>query len=145
MPNGVCELFRCLNFFQKGYVMISRRVFMAGASAAYLCAGKKIFAKTGRMAGSFDEGSEERGSSIRIGNFYYRAPNGIAFIWKDAAAFVINPGGSHNAGTVGPADSFHKVIFAPETTKPKLPRVESNGRGLEMRLLGVWSRRTRAR
>lgn len=101
--------------------MISRRVFMTGASAAYLCSGKQIFAKTGT---SFDGSNEEIASSIRIGNFYYRAPNGIAFIWKDAAAFVIDPGGSHNAGTVAPDDSFHKVIFSPATATPKLPRVE---------------------
>ena len=71
--------------------MISRRVFMTGASAAYLCAGKNMLAKNGILTGSFDESSNESNSSIRIGNFYYRAPNGIAFIWKDAAAFVIDP------------------------------------------------------
>lgn len=62
--------------------------------------------------------------SIHIGNFYYQAPNGIAFIQDDAAAFVINPGGSYNAGTVAPDDSFHRIIFNPPMQKPGRLRVE---------------------
>src|SRR5690348_11138227 len=51
-------------------------------------------------------------SSVRIGNFYYNAPNGIAFIKDDAAAFVIDPGGSYNAGVVAPDDSYHQVFLS---------------------------------
>lgn len=104
--------------------MISRRVFVTGASAACLCSRKPMFAMAGVPANSFDGSTQDAAPSTRIGNFYYQAPNGIAFIWKDAAAFVINPGGSHNAGTVAADDSFHKVIFSPVTATPKLPRVE---------------------
>jgi hypothetical protein len=63
-------------------------------------------------------------SPTHIGNFYYQAPNGIAFIKDDAAAFVINPGGSYNAGTIAPDDSFHRIIFTPSTRKPGDLRVE---------------------
>ena len=62
-------------------------------------------------------------SLIRIGNFYYQAPNGIAFIKDDAAAFVINPGGAYDAGTIAPDDSFHKIIFSPQAVR-RGPRVE---------------------
>ncbi len=71
---------------------------------------------------------------VKIGNFYYSAPNGIAFIKDDAAAFVIDPilgenrydavffddaGGfaqahlanPYNAGIVAPDDSYHRVVF----------------------------------
>jgi glycogen debranching enzyme len=51
-------------------------------------------------------------SSVRIGNFYYNAPNGIAFIKDDAAAFVLDPGGSYNAGVVAPDDSYHQVFLS---------------------------------
>jgi len=67
---------------------------------------------------------EPSATATRIGNFHYRAPNGIAFIRDDAAAFVINPGGSYNAGTVAADDSFHKIIFSPATASPHLRRVE---------------------
>lgn len=72
--------------------------------------------------------------NVKIGNFYYSAPNGIAFIKDDAAAFVIDPilgenkykavffddaGGfaqahfanPYNAGIVAPDDSYHRVVF----------------------------------
>jgi hypothetical protein len=97
---------------------------MTGASAAYLCVTERLYATT-RIATKFLVGSAEYvASSTRIGNFYYQAPNGIAFIQDDAAAFVINPGGSYNAGTVAPDDSFHKIIFSPATATPQLRRVE---------------------
>ena len=63
-------------------------------------------------------GETSSSDSTRIGNFYYLAPSGIAFIKNDAAAFVINPGGPHDAGTGAPDDSFHKVIFSPSVVKP---------------------------
>ena len=74
-------------------------------------------------------------SDVRIGNFYYSAPNGIAFIKADAAAFVINPdlgvnrhtavlfddkgegfaqahlANDYNAGIVAPDDSYHRIVF----------------------------------
>ena len=104
--------------------MISRRAFMAGASAAYLCSRKRLYAMTGVPTNVLDGSTEHIVSSTHIGNFYYQAPNGIAFIKDDAAGFVINPGGSYNAGTVAPDDSFHRVIFTPETTIPTMLRVE---------------------
>jgi hypothetical protein len=55
--------------------------------------------------------------ATKIGNFYYAAPNGIAFIKDYAAAFVIDPGGSNNAGTVAPDDSFHRILFYPDAKK----------------------------
>lgn len=59
-----------------------------------------------------DEATHESGApSVRIGNFYLSAPNGIAFIKDDAAAFVIDPGGSHDAGIVAPDDSYHRVLL----------------------------------
>ena len=57
-------------------------------------------------------------ATVQIGNFYYQAPNGIAFIKDNAAAFVINPGGSFNAGTVAPDDSFHRTMFTPSKATP---------------------------
>lgn len=41
-------------------------------------------------------------TDVRIGNFYYSAPNGIAFIKSDEAAFVIDPDLGVNR---------HKAIF----------------------------------
>lgn len=72
---------------------------------------------------------------MRIGNFHYRAPNGIAFIKSDKAAFVIDPDlginrhkavfldeeakgfaqahihNDYNAGTVAPDDIYHRIVF----------------------------------
>ncbi len=110
--------------------MVSRRTFMAGVPAAYLGSRRVLGAP---LAGAVDflaDSFVPSQNSTRIGNFYYLAPNGIAFIKEDAAAFVINPGGAHTAGTVAPDDSFHKVIFTPKTAKP-------NGRRVEFQ----WSRR----
>jgi len=81
-------------------------------------------AAAGAHAVTVDGSTEAIVSSVRIGNFYYRAPNGIAFIKDDIAGFVINPGGCYNAGTVAPDDSFHSVIFAPKTATPHIHRVE---------------------
>lgn len=104
--------------------MLTRRSFMAGVSAACLASWQRLNAALGG-AGKLAAGRSEAGASAtRIGNFYYRAPNGIAFIRDDAAAFVINPGGSYNAGTVAPDDSFHKIIFSPEKASAHLRRVE---------------------
>lgn len=74
-------------------------------------------------------------TDVRIGNFYYTAPNGIAFIKSDEAAFVINPdlgvnrhkavffddegkgfaqahlSNDYNAGIVAPDDSYHRIVF----------------------------------
>jgi hypothetical protein len=69
--------------------------------------------------------------SIRIGNFFYNAPNGIAFIKDDGAAFVIDPGGLYDAGTAAPDDSFHESYFSPQKA--------ANPWGLKVHL--VWSRR----
>ena len=101
--------------------MTSRRSFMGGAAALALgCWQRRSVAITGSL--DFMPGIESTASasatSTRIGNFYFQAPNGIAFVQDDAAAFVINPGGSYNAGTAAPDDSFHKIIFSPETVTP---------------------------
>lgn len=72
---------------------------------------------------------------VRIGNLYYSAPNGIAFIWDDEAAFVISPdlgenrrlavvfeddtegfmqahlGNEYNAGICAPDDSYHRMVL----------------------------------
>lgn len=104
--------------------MLSRRSFMAGVSAACLASWRRLNAAIGGV-GKLAVGRPETGANaIRIGNFYYQAPNGIAFIQDDAAAFVINPGGSYNAGTVAPNDTFHKIIFSPTTATPGVRRVE---------------------
>jgi glycogen debranching enzyme len=82
--------------------------------------------------------------SIRIGNFYFHAPNGIAFIQNDAAAFVINPAGPYNAGTVSPDDSFHKIIFSPETVTPHpqgFVRPAESGLASLRRVEFQWSRK----
>lgn len=79
-------------------------------------------------------------SSVLIGNFYYNAPNGIAFIKNGEAAFVMDPlpgenkystvvfqqtildndtaefyqnhlANPYNAGVVAPDDSYHRMIF----------------------------------
>ena len=71
-------------------------------------------------------------AATQIGNFHYKAQNGIAFIKDDSAGFVINPGGSFNAGTVAPDDSFHSVLFA---TGPK-GELFTSGRRFEFQ----WSR-----
>lgn len=79
--------------------------------------------------------AQEHGADIKIGNFYYSAPNGISFIYADAAAFTIDPilginrhkaiffddenkgfaqahlHNDYNAGIVAPDDSYHKVVF----------------------------------
>ncbi|HEX4021970.1 MAG TPA: trehalase family glycosidase [Acidobacteriaceae bacterium] len=116
--------------------MISRRVFMTGASAAYLCSTKLLSATTGVSTSFLDGSAQHVVTSTRIGNFYYLAPNGIAFIKDDAAGFVINPGGSHNAGTVAPDDSFHRVIFSPETATPGVHRVEFQWSRIEDVIVG---------
>lgn len=103
--------------------MVSRRSFLAGMSIAYLSWCRRLHALVGGMSGSLTGDSASSPTSTRIGNFYYLAPNGIAFIKDDAAAFVINPGGSHNAGTVAPDDSFHKVTFTPQPAS-RVHRVE---------------------
>ena len=72
---------------------------------------------------------------VRIGNFYYSAPNGIAFIKSDEAAFVIDPvlgenrhkavlfddkgegfaqahlANDYNAGICAPDDSYHRMVL----------------------------------
>lgn len=50
-------------------------------------------------------------SSYQIGNYLTNAPNGVAFIIKDRAAFVIDPGGEYYAGTAAPDDSYHESKF----------------------------------
>jgi len=97
---------------------------MAGISAAYLASWQRLHATTGGFERLVPTRSEADASAIRVGNFYYKAPNGIAFIWENAAAFVLNPGGSYNAGTVAPDDSFHKMIFSPEKASAHLRGVE---------------------
>ncbi|HEY5255929.1 MAG TPA: trehalase family glycosidase [Acidobacteriaceae bacterium] len=104
--------------------MVSRRSFMAGISAACLASWWRLHAMIGGFEVIAPAQSETSASATRIGNFYYMAPNGIAFIWENAAGFVMNPGGSHNAGTVAPDDSFHKIIFSPEKASAHLRRVE---------------------
>lgn len=104
--------------------MVSRRSFMAGISAACLASWQRLHAAIGGFERTAAARSENHANATRIGNFYYKAPNGVAFIWGDAAAFVINPGGSYNAGTVAPDDSFHKIIFSPEKASAHLRRVE---------------------
>lgn len=104
--------------------MISRREFLVGASATSLYCAKRLDAMTGIPIPASEGSTAHTVSSTRIGNFYYEAPNGIAFIKDNAAGFVINPGGSYNAGTVAPEDTFHKVIFTPKTTIPSVLRVE---------------------
>lgn len=74
-------------------------------------------------------------ADVQIGNFFYSAPNGIAFIWADKAAFVIDPlmgnnrykavlfedntggfmqahlGNDYNAGICSPDDSYHRMVL----------------------------------
>ena len=74
-------------------------------------------------------------TDVLIGNFYYSAPNGIAFIWADEAAFVIDPvlgenrrmailfedkeegfaqahlANDYNAGICAPDDSYHRMVL----------------------------------
>ena len=104
--------------------MVSRRSFMAGLSAACLTSWQRLQAAICGFGGIAATRQENGASPARIGNFYYTAPNGIAFIWENAAAFVLNPDGSHNAGTVAPDDSFHKIIFSPDKASAHLRRVE---------------------
>ena len=104
--------------------MLSRRGFIAGIPAAYFGSWRNINAAIGAVVKAATKSDENSPSGIRIGNFYYKAPNGIAFIKDDAAAFVINPGGSYNAGTVAPDDSYHRVVFLPQKATPKIRRVE---------------------
>jgi Glycosyl hydrolase family 63 C-terminal domain len=119
--------------------MVSRRSFMAGVSAVGLASWQRLNAAIGGF-GRLAARAENSANVTLIGNFYYKAPNGIAFIRGDAAAFVINPGGSYNAGTVAPDDSFHKVIFSPEKASAHLRRVEFQwlrmGDGVVARLVG---------
>ncbi len=90
----------------------------------YLGSRQNLSAAIGVAAKSPVSSDEGTKTAIRIGNFYYKAPNGIAFIKEDAAAFVIDPGGSHNAGTVAPDDSYHRVLFSPEKATSNIRRVE---------------------
>lgn len=97
---------------------------MAGIPAAYLGSRPAIQAAAGAWGESPRQPAADCAHATRIGNFYYQAPNGIAFIQEDAAAFVIDPGGTYNAGTVAPDDSYHRVIFSPERATPTIQRVE---------------------
>lgn len=109
-------------------IVISRRSFVSGLAAASGLAANPLNAASSRTAEGTGRRDQQRATSgdadIRIGNFYYDAPNGIAFIQEDAAAFVINPGGSYNAGTVAADDSYHRLVFFPSETKPESLRVE---------------------
>ena len=72
--------------------MVSRRSFMAGVSAACLASWERLHAAIGGLGRLAGGPSNSGASETRIGNFFYKAPNGIAFIWEDAAGFGINPG-----------------------------------------------------
>ena len=74
-------------------------------------------------------------TDVLIGNLYYSAPNGIAFIWNNEAAFVIDPvlgenrlkavifdekgegfaqahlANDYNAGICAPDDSYHRMVL----------------------------------
>lgn len=80
-------------------------------------------------------GGNDSRKDIRIGNFYYSAPNGIAFIKSDKVAFVIDPvlgvnrhkavlfddngegfaqahlANDYNAGICAPNDSYHRIVM----------------------------------
>ncbi len=125
--------------------MISRRRFLRG-TAAYATSWQWLHEAMDRFAGlaigRSKSGEGGSATSTRIGNFYFQAPNGIAFIRDDAAAFVINPGGSYNAGIVSPDDSFHRIVFSPSTVTPlqhPFRPAESGSNGLR-RVDFKWSR-----
>jgi len=122
--------------------VVSRRSFLAGLSIAYLGCCRRLNALIGGMGGPVTGSPASSSTSTRIGNVYYLAPNGIAFIKDDEAAFIINPGGAHNAGTVAPDDSFHKVTFVPEPLS-RAHRVEfqwsRRGDGIVGRLESDWA------
>lgn len=127
--------------------MTSRRGFMGGAAALTLGSWRGLNAATGGLfeftPGNPEEIASASPTSTRIGNFHFQAPNGIAFIQDDAAAFVINPGGPYNAGTVAPDDSFHKIIFSPEAVTPHprgFVRPGESGRASLRRVEFQWSR-----
>ncbi|MGB6933311.1 MAG: trehalase family glycosidase [Acidobacteriaceae bacterium] len=120
--------------------MVSRRSFIAGLSAACLTSWQRLHAAMGGFGKLAASGAEAGAGAARIGNFYYTAPNGIAFSWENAAGFVLNPGGLYNAGAVARDDSFHKIIFSPEKASSHLRRVEFMwsrvGDGIVGRLVG---------
>ncbi|MGC8550923.1 MAG: amylo-alpha-1,6-glucosidase [Acidobacteriaceae bacterium] len=121
--------------------MISRRGFMGGMTAMTLASWNRLNAAVSALPESMSAEAHSMArnekSSVKIGNFFYTAPNGVAFIYEDSAAFVMNPGGTYNAGTVAADDLFHKVIFVPEKVTPKPPRVSFQG---QQRVEFQWSR-----
>jgi hypothetical protein len=44
---------------------------------------------------------------VKIGNYFDFAPNGVAFVVRDLAAFVIDPGGDYYAGEASPDGVYH--------------------------------------
>jgi hypothetical protein len=48
------------------------------------------------------------GPTVRIGNLFLSAPNGIAFVWGPKAAAVFDLGGEAVAGIAAPDDSYHR-------------------------------------
>ncbi|MFI5387557.1 MAG: hypothetical protein ACHQ50_15725, partial [Fimbriimonadales bacterium] len=49
---------------------------------------------------------------VLIGNYLTTAPNGIAFVVGDKAAFCIDTGAPYRAGMAAPDDSCHLIEFA---------------------------------
>lgn len=47
--------------------------------------------------------------TVKIGNYFVRSPNGVAFVVNDLQAFAIDPGGDYFAGTAAPDNSFHST------------------------------------
>jgi hypothetical protein len=53
----------------------------------------------------------EKEPPIRIGNYYPLSLSAAAFLYGDAAAFILDPGLGTQPGTAAPDDSFYRVSF----------------------------------
>ena len=86
---------------------LSRQAAFQTRKSVLLSAGALVI--FGYLTSLFSASAAE---SVRIGNYYCSAPNGIAFIKDDVAAFVIDPGGAYEPNTAAPDDSFHRSVFS---------------------------------
>jgi hypothetical protein len=54
---------------------------------------------------------------VKIGNTFDFAPNGVAFVVKDLAGFVLDPGGEYYAGDCTADNSYHSTVINDKTAQ----------------------------
>jgi hypothetical protein len=73
--------------------------------------GRTMVSSAVLIWGSVALAAASRSESVKIGNNFVFAPNGISFVYQDRAAFVLDPGGEYFAGKAAPDNSYHETHF----------------------------------